>query len=80
MGSGSLRPTPEGFLSQVVVSSLPPCSLSLLRRGAETGAVPAPSPVPSLPGKMGLLVPIAAHVAPLQLSSCRWCICVFSCN
>lgn len=42
---------PKGFRSQVVVSSLPPCSLSLLRRGAETGAVPARSPVPSLPGR-----------------------------
>lgn len=69
-----------GLRSQVVVSSLPPCSLSLLRRGAETGAVPARSPVPSLPGKMGLLVPNAAQAAPLQFSSCRWCSCLFSCN
>lgn len=64
---------PKGFRSQVVVSSLPPCSLSLLRRGAETGAIPARSPVPSSPGKTGLLVPNAAQVAPLQFSSCRWC-------
>lgn len=58
-----------GFHSQVVVSSLPPCSLSLLRWGAETGAMPARSPVII---KMGLSVPIAAQAAPLQFSSCRW--------
>lgn len=58
-----------GFHSQVVVSSLPPCSLSLLRWGAETGAIPARSPVIT---KMGLFVPIAAQAAPLQFSLCRW--------
>ncbi len=79
-GLGEPAAHPKGFRSQVVVSSLPPCSLSLLRQGAETGAVPARSPVPSLPGKMGLLVPNAAQAAPLQFSSCRWCSCLCSFN
>lgn len=77
VGSESLRPHPKGSHSQVVVSSLPPCSLSLLRRGAETGAVPAQSPVPSLPGRMGLLVLSPAQVVPLQFNLCRWCSYLF---
>lgn len=43
-GLGEPAARPKGFRSQVVVSSLPPCSLSLLRWGAETGALPARSP------------------------------------
>lgn len=72
-GLGEPAAHPKGFRSQVVVSSLPPCSLSLLRWGAEAGVVPARSPVPFLSGKMGLLVPIAAQAAPLLFSSFRWC-------
>lgn len=79
LGEPAARP-PTGFRSQVVVSSLPPCSLSLLRWGAEAGAVPARSPVPSLPGKTGLLVPNAAQAAPLQFSLCRWCSFLCSLN
>lgn len=65
-GLGEPAAHPKGFRSQVVVSSLPPCSLSLLRWGAEAGMIPARSPVPSFPRKMGLWVPNAAQAAPLQ--------------
>lgn len=79
-GLGEPAAHPKGFRSQVVVSSLPPCSLSLLRRGAETRAVPVRSPVTSFPRKMGLLVPNAAQAAPLQFTSSRWCSSLCSCN
>lgn len=54
-GLGEPAAHPEGFHSQVVVSSLPPCSLSLLRRGAETGAVPGAEPCALLARENGAL-------------------------
>lgn len=45
----------KGYRSQVVVSSLPPCSLSLPRWGAEMGRSRRRAPVPSLSGEKGAL-------------------------
>lgn len=41
--------------------------------GCRDKGCPGGSPVPSLPGNMGLYVPNSAQAAPLQFSSCRWC-------
>uniref|UniRef100_A0A8D3BS73 Serine and arginine rich splicing factor 5b n=1 Tax=Scophthalmus maximus TaxID=52904 RepID=A0A8D3BS73_SCOMX len=83
--SRSRNPPPMRTENRLIVENLssrvswqPDCcvmwkSSLMVERGAETGAVPARSPVPSSPGKVGLLVPNAAQAAPLHFSSCRWC-------
>lgn len=67
---------PKRVGSKVVVSSLPPCSLSLLRRGAETGAAPVRSPVPSA----GANRAPCASFCPGSAAAVQFSVAVISCG